>query len=62
MSSVYGVKPAYILTGQITDAAGGGATIDGTADQGTNGTKRFQCKFDEAGHFVNVMPLDSDGE
>jgi hypothetical protein len=61
-SSFYGVKPAYIMTGQITDAAGGGSTIDGTADQGTNGTKRFQCKFDEAGHFVNVMPLDSDGE
>jgi hypothetical protein len=62
VSSFYGVKPAYIMTGQITDAAGGGSTIDGTADQGTNGTKRVQCKFDEAGHCVNVMPLDSDGE
>jgi hypothetical protein len=61
-SSMYGVKPAYILTGQITDAAGGGSTIDGTADQGTSGTKKFRCRFDAAGHFVEVMPLDSDGE
>lgn len=61
-SSMYGVKPAYILTGQITDAAGGGSTIEGTADQGTNGTKKFRCRFDAAGHFVEVMPLDSDGE
>jgi hypothetical protein len=61
-SSMYGVNPAYILTGQITDAAGGGSTIDGTADQGTNGTKKFQCRFDKAGHFVDVMALDSDGE
>jgi hypothetical protein len=61
-SSMYGVKPAYIMTGQINDAAGGGSTIDGTADQGTNGTKKFQCRFDAAGHFAEVMPLDSDGE
>lgn len=61
-SSLYGVKPAYILTGQIDDAAGGGSTIDGTADQGTNGTKRFQCRFDAAGRFVDVMALDDDGE
>jgi len=61
-SSLYGVKPAYIMTGQITAAAGGGSTIDGTADQGADGTKRFQCKFDGAGHFVGVMALDSDGE
>jgi hypothetical protein len=58
--SMYGV--AYIMTGQINDAAGGGSTIDGTADQGTNGTKKFQCRFDAAGHFAEVMPLDSDGE
>ena len=61
-SSLYGVKPAYIMTGQITDVAGGGSTIDGTADQGTSGTRKFQCRFDAGGHFREVAPLDSDGE
>jgi hypothetical protein len=61
-SSMYGVKPAYIMTGQITAAPDGGSTIDGTVDKGPEGTKKFQCKFDKAGHFVEVMPLDSDGE
>ena len=47
------VRPAYILTGQITD---------GTADQRTNGTKKFRCSFDAQNRFVEVMPLDRDGE
>jgi hypothetical protein len=61
-SGMYGVKPAYIMTGQITDAAGGASTIDGTADQGADGIKKFQCRFDASGRFVDVMALTSDGE
>jgi len=61
-SGQYGVKPAYIKTDAIASGADGGSTIDGTADQGTNGIKKFRCRFDSAGRFVDVMALTSDGE
>ena len=61
-SAQYGVKPAYIKTSAITSSADGGSTIDGTADQGPNGIKKFRCRFDSAGRFVDVMALTSDGE
>lgn len=43
-------------------AADGGTTIDGTADQGAEGLKRFRCRFDADLRFIEVMALTSDGE
>jgi hypothetical protein len=35
--------------------------IEGTADQGRNGVKRFRCRFDVRGRFIDVMALTRDG-
>lgn len=60
-SAQYGVRPAYISTGRLLDARDGGGTVDGAADQGRNGIKRFRCRFDARGRFIDVMALTRDG-
>jgi hypothetical protein len=60
-SEVYGVRPNYIHTGPIV-RSGETISIDGTADKGAEGIKRFRCRFDARGHFIDVMSLTSDGE
>lgn len=61
-SSQYGTRPAYVKTGAIAKAPGGGFTIDGTVDKGSEGTKRFRCRYDAKSRFVDVMALTPDGE
>ena len=61
-AGLYGLRPAYVRTGRLTAAPGGGTRIEGTADKGREGIKRFRCRFDARNRFVNVMPLDNDGE
>ena len=61
-AGMYGLRPAYVRIGRLTAAPGGGTRIEGTADKGREGIKRFRCRFDARNRFVNVMPLDSDGE
>lgn len=59
-SQQYGVRPNYIRTGPaIANATG--MMIDGTADQGRNGIKRFRCRFDARGRFIDVMAMTRDG-
>jgi hypothetical protein len=59
-SQQYGVRPNYIRTSPaIANAAG--IMIDGTADQGRNGIKRFRCRFDARGRFLDVMAMTRDG-
>lgn len=59
-SQQYGVRPNYIrVTPAIANASG--IMIDGTADQGRNGIKRFRCRFDARGRFVDVMAMTRDG-
>lgn len=59
-SRQYGVRPAYITTGRVV-ANRGGSVIDGSADQGRNGIKRFRCRFDGRGRFIDVMAITRDG-
>lgn len=59
-SQQYGVRPNYIRTSPaIANATG--IMIDGTADQGRNGIKRFRCRFDTRGRFIDVMARTRDG-
>lgn len=59
-SQQYGERPNYIRTSPaIANAAG--IIIDGTADQGRNGIKRFRCRFDARGRFIDVMAMTRDG-
>jgi len=60
-AGLYGLRPAYVRTGRLVAAPGGGTRIEGTADKGREGIKRFRCSFDARNRFINVMPLDRDG-
>lgn len=60
-SAQYGVRPAYIKVGRAVTDRGGGSVIDGSADQGRNGTKRFRCRFDARSRFIDVMAITRDG-
>jgi len=59
-SQQYGVRPNYITTGSLV-ADPRGSVIDGSADQGRNGIKRFRCRFDARGRFIDVMAMTRDG-
>jgi hypothetical protein len=59
-SQQYGVRPNYIRTSPAI-ANASGIMIDGTADQGRNGIKRFRCRFDARGRFIDVMAMTRDG-
>ena len=61
-SRQYGVKPNYILTARPVRDSAGKTTISGSADQGTRGKKRFQCRFDLRDRFIDIMALTRDGE
>ncbi|MDF0541150.1 hypothetical protein PX699_02245 [Sphingobium sp. H39-3-25] len=59
-SQRYGVPPNYIRT-RPAIANATGIMIDGTADQGRDGIKRFRCRFDARGRFIDVMAMTPDG-
>lgn len=59
-SAHYGVRPAYITVGRAVPDRGG-SVIDGSADQGNKGTKRFRCRFDARNRFIDVMAISRDG-
>lgn len=59
-SQQYGVRPNYIRTSPAI-ANASGIMIDGTADQGRKGIKRFRCRFDAQGRFIDVMAMTRDG-
>lgn len=61
-AGLYGLRPAYVRTGRLAATPGGGTRIEGTADKGREGIKRFRCRFDARNRFIEVMPLDRDGE
>jgi hypothetical protein len=61
-AGLYGLRPAYVRTGRPVAAPGGGTRIEGTADKGREGIKRFRCRFDARNRFIEVMPLDRDRE
>lgn len=60
-SAQYAVRPAYIKLGRVTTDRGGGSVIDGSADKGREGMKRFRCRFDGRGRFIDVMAMTRDG-
>lgn len=58
----YGTRPAYVKTDPVVRRKDGGSSITGTVDKGNEGVKRFECRFDAKGRFIDVMALTSDGE
>ena len=62
VSSMYGIKPGYVKTGKIVKAKNGSLSISGTVDKGSEGMKKFMCRFDKGGRFIDVMAMTSDGD
>ncbi|KQM97788.1 hypothetical protein ASE85_12910 [Sphingobium sp. Leaf26] len=60
-SAQYAVRPAYIKIGRVVVDRGGGSVIDGSADKGREGIKRFRCRFDARNRFIDVMAMTRDG-
>ncbi|WP_051504419.1 hypothetical protein [Sphingomonas jaspsi] len=62
VSAMYGTKPIYVTTGKLLRGKGGTTHVDGTVDKGNEGIKKFSCRYDARGRFIDVMALTSDGE
>ncbi len=62
VAGMYGTKPIYVTTGKLLKAKDGTTSVSGTVDKGTEGIKKFKCRFDAKGRFIDVMALTSDGE
>ncbi|MFZ2997016.1 hypothetical protein [Sphingobium sp.] len=60
-SAQYAVRPAYIKVGRVVADRGSGSVIDGSADKGREGIKRFRCRFDGRNRFIDVMAITRDG-
>lgn len=58
----YGTKPIYVTTGKLVKNAKGTTSVSGTVDRGAEGIKKFKCRFDANGRFIDVMALTPDGE
>jgi len=62
VSGMFGTRPTYVKTDKSVRAADGSSAISGTVDKGSEGIKRFKCRFDANGRFIEVMALTPDGE
>jgi len=58
----YGTKPMYVTTGKLVKGRDGTTSVSGTVDKGTEGIKKFKCRFDAKGRLGDVMALTPDGE
>ena len=62
VSGMYGTKPTYVTTGKLVTARDRTTSVSGTVDKGTEGIKKFKCRFDAKGRFIDVMAMTPDGE
>jgi len=62
VSGMYGTKPIYVTTGKLIRARDGTTSVSGSVDKGNEGIKKFKCRFDAKGRFIDVMAMTPDGE
>ena len=62
VAEMYGTKPVYVTTAKLLKARNGTTSVSGSVDKGSEGIKRFKCRFDAKGRFLDVMSLTPDGE
>jgi hypothetical protein len=62
VSAQYGTRPMYVTTGKLVKGAKGTTSVSGIVDKGSEGIKKFKCRFDAKGRFIDVMALTPDGE
>lgn len=57
VAGVYGTRPEYVKTMPLVVEADGSVTIDGTVDKGSEGIKKFQCRYNAKGVFIGARVL-----
>ncbi|MCL6698160.1 hypothetical protein LZ496_05105 [Sphingomonas sp. NSE70-1] len=62
VSAQYETRPMYVTTGKLVKGAKGTTSVSGTVDKGSEGIKKFKCRFDTKGRLIDVMALTPDGE
>ena len=62
VSGMYNTRPNYVTTGKLLKAGDGSTSVSGSVDKGSEGMKKFKCRFDAHGRFIDVMALTPDGE
>ena len=62
VAGMYGTRPIYVTTGKLLKGPKGTTSVSGTVDKGSEGIKKFKCRFDAKGRFIDVMALTPDGE
>ena len=62
VSGMYGTRPAYVTTGKLLRVRDASTSVSGSVDKGTDGIKKFKCRFDAKGRFIDVMAMTPDGE
>lgn len=61
VSAMYGVRPIYVKTGKLLKDRRGATSVSGTVDKGSEGVRKFKCRFDTRGRFIDVMAMTPDG-
>jgi hypothetical protein len=56
-AGLYGTRPQYVKTMPLFVETDGSMTIDGSVDKGTEGTKKFQCRYNARGVFIGARAL-----
>ncbi|ATU91050.1 hypothetical protein [Phyllobacterium zundukense] len=54
VAGMYGTRPQYVKTMPLVVGADGSVTIDGTVNRGSQGIKKFQCRYSARGALVDV--------
>ncbi len=61
-AETFKTKQAYVKTGKLVRAKDGNQLLKGTVDLRMQGTKKFECRFDAKGNFIDVKALPSEGK
>jgi hypothetical protein len=62
VAGIYNTRPTYVTTGKLVRGKKGATSVSGTVDLGSQGMKKFMCKYDAKGRLYDVMSMTSDGE
>lgn len=56
-AGLYGTRSQYVKTMPLAVGTDGSMTIDGSVDKGSEGTKKFQCRYNSKGALIGAKAL-----
>ena len=56
-AGLYKTRSQYVKTMPLVVATDGSMTIDGSVDKGSEGIKKFQCRYNSKGAFIGAGAL-----